>query len=353
MAKNELTLKDRLSRLTFGQACKLLGPEGSKLIMRGGKFEITSIEENVYLDNDLFRLSIDGAVVMIKLMAQARRLLHFNCNKCQTLCEHIGAAFALILEEKTLLGLAKPPVKRVPAESLSETELTIRALDERKERSKTEQMTVKSINPQILWTDYIITNALSGKSYRVAMRGWERGDSYCSCPDFRKNTLGTCKHIINVQRKMRHKFSAAAKKLPYRQKGFAVHILYGDNLQLRLLSPTKIPAEIAWIIKPIKNRTIKDVHRLLQYVRKLEAAGHNVNIYPDAQEYIEFLLHQERVNKLVEQIRKDPADHPLRKTLLKAELLPYHSTTVAASLQSVIMSRFCGTLSGLSKSTGI
>ena len=42
MAKKELTLKDRLSRLTFAQACKLLGPEGNRLIMRGGKFEISS-----------------------------------------------------------------------------------------------------------------------------------------------------------------------------------------------------------------------------------------------------------------------------------------------------------------------
>jgi len=329
MAKKELTLKDRLSRLTFAQACKLLGPGGSKFIMRGGRFDITSIEENVYLDNDLFRLSVDGAAVTIKLMAQARRQLHFNCNKCQTLCEHVGAAFALILEEKTVLGLAKPPTKRVPAESLSETELMIRALEERKERSKTRRMTVKSINPRILWTDYIVTNSLSGKSYRVALRGWGRGDSYCSCPDFRKNTLGTCKHIMNVQRKMRRKFSAATKKLPYRQKDFAVHILYGDNLQLRMLSPTKIPTEAARIIKLIKNRNIKNVHKLLRCVRKLEAAGHNVNIYPDAQEYIEFLLHQKRVNKLVEQIRKDPTNHPLRKTLLKAELLPYQLDGIA------------------------
>jgi hypothetical protein len=32
-----LSLKDRLSRLGFRQACKLLGPKGEKLIMAGGK----------------------------------------------------------------------------------------------------------------------------------------------------------------------------------------------------------------------------------------------------------------------------------------------------------------------------
>ena len=40
MAKRELTLKDRLSRLSFRQACTLLGDEGDKRIMQGGKFII-------------------------------------------------------------------------------------------------------------------------------------------------------------------------------------------------------------------------------------------------------------------------------------------------------------------------
>ena len=40
MAKRELTLKDRLSRLTYAQACKLLGPDGNKLIVQGGKVEL-------------------------------------------------------------------------------------------------------------------------------------------------------------------------------------------------------------------------------------------------------------------------------------------------------------------------
>ena len=145
MAQRELTLKDRLSRLSFTQACKLLGDEGNKLIMRGGKFSIDSIEENVYLGDDLFRLSVDGATVTITLMAEARNRLHFNCTACQGVCEHIGAAFALILEEKTALGLAKPPAERVPAESLSEAELVARALEDRAERAKAERIDRKSV----------------------------------------------------------------------------------------------------------------------------------------------------------------------------------------------------------------
>ncbi|MDH4202386.1 MAG: DEAD/DEAH box helicase [Phycisphaerae bacterium] len=323
MAKKELTLKDRLSRLTFTQACKLLGDNGNKLIMQGGKFSIEPLEERVYLGDDLFRLSVDGAVATITLMAEARNRLHFNCTVCQGVCEHIGAAFSLILEEKTALGLAKPPVERIPVESLSEAELVARALEDRQERAKSERMKIESTNSRILWTDYIVTNNLSGKSYRVALRGWERGQSYCSCPDFRKNTLGTCKHIMKVQNKVRRQFTAATRKRPYIQKEFAVHLAYGQELQLRLLVPKNINGKVAKIVKPFRDSEIKDMSGLLQCVQKLEAMGHGVTIYPDAQEYIEFVLHQERLSRLAGQIRKNPASHPLRKTLLNAELLPY------------------------------
>ena len=42
-------LKDRLSHLTYTQACKLLGSEGGKLIRKGGKYDI-NIEDQVILN---------------------------------------------------------------------------------------------------------------------------------------------------------------------------------------------------------------------------------------------------------------------------------------------------------------
>ena len=112
--------------------------------------------------------------------------------------EHAGAAFSLILEEKLALGLAGAPPTRTPAESVSEEALVA----ERAERARTEKMRLTSLDSQEIWTDYTLTNAASGKSYRVALRGWQPGQSYCSCPDFRKNTLGTCKHILHALEKV-------------------------------------------------------------------------------------------------------------------------------------------------------
>ena len=47
----ELTLRDRLSRLTITEAKKLLGPDGEKLLIAGGAYEI-DIAEQVLFKND-------------------------------------------------------------------------------------------------------------------------------------------------------------------------------------------------------------------------------------------------------------------------------------------------------------
>ena len=39
-----ITLKDKLSHLSYTQACKLLGPQGKQLIQEGGKYDIDLFE---------------------------------------------------------------------------------------------------------------------------------------------------------------------------------------------------------------------------------------------------------------------------------------------------------------------
>ena len=86
----QLTLKDRLSHLTFLDACKLLGPEGKRLIQQSANLWDFKPDEHVFLGDDLFRLQFPGefaagrpVVVTITLMAEARQRLHWNCTHCQ------------------------------------------------------------------------------------------------------------------------------------------------------------------------------------------------------------------------------------------------------------------------------
>ncbi len=323
-----INLKDKLSHLTYRQACKLLGAQGEKLIRQGGKYDI-DLSEQVVLQRDLFQLNLVEAFVTIRLDSRKNQKLNFQCSACTTMCEHLGAAFSLILEEKLSLGLAAPPPERVPIESLTDEELINQAVSERAERAKNQKMRLKSLNSNELWSDYTVMNYSSGKTYRVALRGWERGESYCTGPDFRKNTLGTCKHILHVLDKMKIRFKKIVRETPYQIKNIAVYLRYGKELELRLLIPRYIDTKIMKVVRPIKAKPIKDVRDFLERIRTLEKLGHEVNVYPDAEEYINKELYFERVKKKISEIRKDPGNHPLRKTLLKTELLPYQLDGIA------------------------
>ncbi len=153
----------------------------------------------------------------------------------------------------------------------------------------------------------------------MALRGWERGESYCSCPDFRKNTLGTCKHILHTIEKARRRFPGAAHVRPYRLRELCVHLAYGKDLELRLLAPDKLDQAAATIVRPLRDRPITDLPALLQRMRRLEAQGTPVTVYPDAEEYIQTRLLQQRIATRAAEIRRNPKTHPLRTELLKAE----------------------------------
>ncbi len=334
----ELTLKDRLSRLSFALARKLLGEQSQRFIGKGGAIQI-DIDQQVTLDENQLRVRFpfasskdkgsQEAVVTINRSPDARQYLAWECSACDTLCEHVGATFSLVLEDKLSLGLSVAPTERAPIESMSESELVEQVLREREERARSERMVLRSADPSVLWSDYAIESALSGKTYRLALRGWERGESFCSCPDFRKNTLGTCKHILNALSKLKRRFNAAERNQPYVQKTIAIHMHYGTKLELRLAAPSKLDEPARTLIAPLQNRPIEDCKDLLRRLRELEAGGFAVQIHPDAEEYIQQRLVQDQMLAKVASIRANPATHPLRKGLLKTELLPYQLDGIA------------------------
>jgi hypothetical protein len=331
---HKLSFHDRLSRLSFSQACKLLGPRGRQLIQEGGKREI-DLANDLYLGGDFFRVRFPGlngapeAVATLTLKADAKDSLHWNCTACQEPCEHVGAALSCLLENKMPLGLAEPPKEHVPVDSLSETELVKRAIADRAERAKTERMRVQSSDKTKPWADYSVTSTVSGKIYRVALRSLETGPSYCSCPDFRTNTLGTCKHLMKVTSLVKRKFTPRQLRQPYRRKHIAVHLRYDGDITLRLATPPELPEDAEALVAPLRDKPIADVLDLLARLHKLEAIGQEYHIYPDAEEFVERRLHDQRLRGTVEEIRRNPATHPLRTSLLKAPLLPYQLDGVA------------------------
>lgn len=331
------TLRDRLAHLSYTQACKLLGPHGKEMIRSSGRFlDAVDLDRHVYLRGDLFRLTLPAALedgedarVTITRRRDRQKRLCLNCDACEGVCEHQAAGLSFILEEKFALGLSEIPKEGTPLELLKQDELEQRAIAERAQRAKKERFRLKSEDPTTPWTDYTITSSLSGKTYRVALRGPERGDSFCSCPDYRVNTLGTCKHILYALSRAQDRFTAAQRAEPYRRHNFAVHLTYGRNIELRLAAPEGIENKWKKRFSRLLDQPIENIHELLNAIRALERAGDEVVVYPDAEEWIQQRLHDENLSGLVQDIRADPANHPLRTELLKVSLLPYQLDGIA------------------------
>ncbi len=326
----------RLASLTYYQACQLLGEDGTNLMRAGeGAFGIES-DEDVFLGGDLYRVRVRDsqaanqlAIVTVTLQSARAKQLQVNCDNCDVPCHHAAAALAYLLEAKSVLGLAAPPDESVPLENLTEDELTQRALAEREKRAAEERMTVRSTDNSVPWTDYVVTSRESGKTYRVALRGKELGESYCSCPDFRTNHLGTCKHILLVSRRVSKRFNQADLGKAYRRKNVSLRLHYGEDFGLRFNLPTKPNPQLEEMVGDGVTASLVDCVDIMRRIEALETAGHQVHVYPDAEDFIQRALTQERLQAECAKIRRDPARHKLRKTLLKTELLPYQLDGIA------------------------
>ena len=329
-----LTLHDKLSRLNILQANKLLGPAGAALLPKAGREEI-DIAQQVLFTADQFQAvyPLAEVVVTIALHPSYRNRLQIACShEGETADYYRAATLSLILEEKLALGLSMPPDENTPWELIPESELETRAIADRMKRAAEEVMKVAPQDKTTPWTDYVITSAASGKSYRVALRGMQRGQSYCTCPDFRKNRLGLCKHVIKAQEWAKKKFDATPLKKTPKPSRIGVYARYDGDLRLGIEAPERLKDNVRRLMEKWDGKFAQsdaEIAALFDTVRRLTQVDADLIVYPDAEEIINGAVHRQRMTEMVAEIRKVPAQHPLRKTLLHTELLPYQMDGIA------------------------
>ena len=320
------TLRERLAHLSPAKAQKRLGSNATKLLQKGRP--LAADAEFEWRDDSL-SISVGRAEVELTSDRSAPVGIGLSCSQCATPCEHLGAALQFVLDEKVALGLAQPPSD--PGEpALTEAELVERAIEERRERASAEKMVLRARDPDHPWTDYEVQSRASGRTYRVALRGEEIGDSYCSCPDFRKNTLGTCKHLIYALERVRKRFGAERlRRFRVRRRWTSVHLRYGGEVELRVATAQRPDPWVAELLAPFVDRPVTNVRGLVRALTELQAAGETVVVHPDAEEWIEARLVQSKLERVAAEIRRDPGAHPLRDELLRVELRPYQLDGIA------------------------
>jgi len=86
-----------------------------------------------------------------------------------------------------------------------------------------------------VYTDYNVYSPKSKNTYKVALRSKDNTLNFCSCPDFKTNLLGTCKHIEAVRlylqkRRGTKKYINDIPVLPYT----SMYVSYINELKIKL-----------------------------------------------------------------------------------------------------------------------
>ena len=73
----------------------------------------------------------------------------------------------------------------------------------RKQYALDQEFIINNKGDHPVYSDFTVHNTEKDSTYKVAIRNPEMGNNFCSCPDFKINMLGTCKHIEYVLYKLR------------------------------------------------------------------------------------------------------------------------------------------------------
>jgi SNF2 family DNA or RNA helicase len=162
-------------------------------------------------------------------------------------------------------------------------------IDIRRQRAKASRFVIENLTKKRVFSDYRVTNPESKGQYTVTVHGFDVGDNTCTCPDFKSNTLGTCKHIEAVLEELKDDLPAHLQKKKATFTRPEVYLNYGDPLRVGLHLPARHSDKLAQLAK----RFFDDKGlwhgkgRFEDLVPEIQRIPEEVTVLSDAMEYIE------------------------------------------------------------------
>ena len=122
-------------------------------------------------------------------------------------------------------------------------------IDLRRQRAKAGKFQIHNRGKNRVFSDYEVSNPESGGRYTVRIKGFDVGENACTCPDFKSNTLGTCKHIEAVLESLKDDAPANVRKKKATFARPEVYLNYGDPLRLGLHLPPRHSDKLGTLAK--------------------------------------------------------------------------------------------------------
>lgn len=195
-------------------------------------------------------------------------------------------------------------------------------IDLRRQRAKAGRFIIENVGSKRVFSDFRVLNPESGGSYTVAIRGFEVGDNTCTCPDYKINTLGTCKHIEAVLASLEDEVPPHVRQKKAAVTRPEIHLHYGEELALALHLPPRHSDALAELAKQFfdDRGSWKAGDDFKGLIAAVENVPEEVTIFSDA---LDFIDRAEDRKDLLERERELLADPSPILNLLKIPLFEY------------------------------
>ena len=204
----------------------------------------------------------------------------------------------------------------------------------RQQIAEDENLNIKKTSDGLVFGDYKVDSSKSSNTYKVALRSADNSLNFCSCPDFKTNQLGTCKHIEAVLIKVKSK--PALKKqlaIPYTPPYTSVYVDYRGERKVKLRIGTENTAEYKKLSSGFFNNNMVLLEpaflKFEIFLHKAHTLHPEFRCYADALEYIV----QERNYLHRKQIVAEKQT-ALFKDISKAKLFPYQEKGVLFAVKA-------------------
>lgn len=229
-------------------------------------------------------------------------------------------------------------IKRVPY-FRKPAELTVEEWQSalRKQYALEQKFKVKNIGSEPLYSDYEVFNPDTNNTYKVSIRDNISSYNYCSCPDFKVNTLGTCKHVEFVLlSKLR--FKKYQKLITKSQKNTysSLSIFYGRDRLIRLKKADHInqyPREEEFFDDEgfLQQGMITELDIFIKEAKGMDPA---LRIYPDVFEFFHGHKEAKLRHEKLKEIFPDGTSSKIFDELVRTRLYPYQKEGVMEMLRA-------------------
>ncbi len=190
----------------------------------------------------------------------------------------------------------------------------------------------ENMGGETFFSEFRVSNPASKSSYRVAIRGIQPGDNFCSCPDYATNELGTCKHIEFTLAKLEKKRGAKTAFVRGYQPVFSELYLRNDGKRsvhfragmdcpplMRKSATGLFDEEHKWRLPE------EGFDKLERFIAKMAKSGHELRAHDDVLDFV--AGHRDAAHRaaVLNDLFPQGAASPKLAKLLKVPIYPYQA----------------------------